>query len=70
MILIGVIGVGLGVMLGFLEWAKLASTNSYVKVWGFIGLLAVSFYIIAFYIGGRLGMRERKQVEKEQHKKN
>ena len=56
-------------MLGFLEWARLVSTNSYVKVWAFVGVLAVGFYLIAFYIGGRLGMRERRQKEKEAQKR-
>ena len=68
LIVVAIICVGLGILIGFFYWAKKASTNSYAKVWSIVGLSTVLFYVIAFYIAGRLAIGQKRR-ELESHRK-
>jgi nitrate/nitrite transporter NarK len=66
---VGVIGGSLGFMIGSLFWVTNHGLEESIQVWSIIFLLFTLFLIIAFYVGGRMRIREEKRLIVEaQHK--
>lgn len=67
--MVGVIGGSLGFMIGSLYWVTNRGLEQSVQVWSIIFLLFTLFLIIAFYVGGRMRIKEEKRMIVEaQHK--
>ena len=65
----GVIGGSLGFMIGSLYWVTNRGLEQSVQVWSIIFLFFTLFLIIAFYVGGRMRIKEEKRMIVEaQHK--
>jgi hypothetical protein len=66
---VGVIGGALGFMIGSLYWAMHHGLEESVQVWSITFLIFSLFLIIAFYVGGRMRIKEEKRLIVEaQHK--
>ena len=58
----GVIGVTLGIMIGFVFWVLNSNLRDYVNIWSAILLAFIVFMIILFYFGGKDRIRDEKRM--------
>lgn len=63
------IGVGLGIMLGFLFWVLNNGLMGYTIAWSVMYLVFVATMIILFWIFGKSRIREEKRLIAEQQEK-
>jgi uncharacterized protein YacL len=68
---IGVIGVVLGIMIGFMFWVINTNLWNYTIVWVIVTLVFIVTMIILFYIGGKGRIKEEKErIAQAQIKEN
>ena len=59
---VGIIGVTLGIMIGFLFWITEGGLESYIIVWSIVTCVFVVLMIILFYVGGKNRIREERAL--------
>lgn len=64
-----IIGVGLGIMIGFLFWILAAGLEGYTIAWSVVFLVFVAFMFMLFYIGGKSRIKEEKRLIIEQQER-